>query len=515
MSRLERLSALKYFTSSSYLPLIALLLIVIFVNSPIHSSLWLDETISIWTSQGSFQEVVKKALEYQGQSPLYFVLLGKLHSLTGFSPETLRYISLLMFFGSCYLFYSMVLKGFNEAVAGTALLILLCFDEMLVAAISLRPYSPALLFLLLSIYALFSWMAEDSLKWKFTYFISTTLMIYFHYIFAAALLLHWVIVFAFWASETRISIGSYFKVFALVLFALVPAVYQMVFLLDRSDEITIATVPGVSEILLSIAPAYLLAYVGTSIAFALVMFVPNVKWESDFEPRWWVVVLFWWLAVPVLFALLSVFGGVSLFLQRYFVWCYVGAAFTSALFLHSFKPKHVTGVVMLIFCLMLFYRESNRQWEIEDWKNVARILNENKRFDGATVFLYTGLIEADIPSWLINSSKQEFLKAPFQSYPISQKIVLLPSRFRGERLEEYWDRTVIPELNQAKSIVTLSSVKAWIDSSGQERFVHEDLSSRLKRAGISGRHSSIYSSKTLVMGQWASKAVVLEQVDQQ
>jgi len=52
-----------------------LFLQLLLLRAPLHESLWLDETLSVWVALGSFQEVIERAFLFQGQSPLYFLIL--------------------------------------------------------------------------------------------------------------------------------------------------------------------------------------------------------------------------------------------------------------------------------------------------------------------------------------------------------------------------------------------------------------------------------------------------------
>src|SRR5438876_11332789 len=62
---------------------------------PLSSSLWHDEAGTYWVAKEGFAETVDRAIRYQGQSPLYYLIVWVMLHLGGASEIILRLPSLL------------------------------------------------------------------------------------------------------------------------------------------------------------------------------------------------------------------------------------------------------------------------------------------------------------------------------------------------------------------------------------------------------------------------------------
>src|SRR5262245_11446011 len=68
-------------------------------------SLWLDEFGTLWVIEGSFSQLMERVNAFQGQSPLYYLLVWFFVHLIGESEFTLRLLSLLLGVGTVYGIY--------------------------------------------------------------------------------------------------------------------------------------------------------------------------------------------------------------------------------------------------------------------------------------------------------------------------------------------------------------------------------------------------------------------------
>ena len=106
-------------------------------------SLWLDEFGTLWTIEGDLVLLIRRVFEFQGQSPLYYVLVRLFVHGFGESEVVMRLPSLICGVGTAYLVYKLGERlGGRELGLLAAVLVWLSFP-MVEASANARPYSLA------------------------------------------------------------------------------------------------------------------------------------------------------------------------------------------------------------------------------------------------------------------------------------------------------------------------------------------------------------------------------------
>ena len=120
--------------------------IILFVNLPVQASFWLDESISFWiASSNSVSELWSKVLNFQGQSPLYFLFLRVVLALPGEVETLARVPSLLASLGVGIITFRIFKREMPTIAAVSASIFTLSSDPFLQSFVSARPYGLALL----------------------------------------------------------------------------------------------------------------------------------------------------------------------------------------------------------------------------------------------------------------------------------------------------------------------------------------------------------------------------------
>jgi mannosyltransferase len=130
----------------AYLLAILILMVALWLL-PLRRSLWVDEAGTYWTIKDGLQETLHRALRYQGQSPLYYVLTWLTLAAGGRSEWTLRLPSILAAGGAAFLLYRLGVLLFDRQTGLMAVIALVGLRGVVFAATNARPYALGLLLL--------------------------------------------------------------------------------------------------------------------------------------------------------------------------------------------------------------------------------------------------------------------------------------------------------------------------------------------------------------------------------
>jgi hypothetical protein len=152
--------------------------------------LWIDEYGTSWVvAADSLAGVWQRALEVQGQSPLYYMLVFGFVKILGPGSLALRLPSLLAGLGLLGAGYLTAVRLFADRRVALATLAALALDERLVMySQSARPYSLALLCSCLSFYFYGRMLHDARQRIRLAWLLASAASYYLHYLFGIALL---------------------------------------------------------------------------------------------------------------------------------------------------------------------------------------------------------------------------------------------------------------------------------------------------------------------------------------
>jgi len=459
-----------------------LFLELLVLRAPLHDSLWLDETLSVWVGSAPFREVVNRAFSYQGQSALYFLILGE---VAHFSSDEfiLRLPSLVALLASAVVFFRIMRRWFvpEVCILGTALF--LSIDHVMVAGLSARPYAFALLTALGATLVLLRWAEFGGCCGRLSIWMSLMVAtFYFHYLFSAIAAVHLAFVSFRWARLTNKQRWSFVIAVVGGLIAAVPGLSQLASMSHRTELWDFLGRPSWQQLRHTLLPLGSIIFVGIALVFTRVL--GPYTWKAG----WWrgspanvVPLLIWWLGAPVFFFIHGQLSEHSLYLDRWFLWVAPASCIVVCLLVAGIVERRSRFIVICVAIAFMIFREADRTWQVEDWRGAALVAREEVA--RGPVLLYSGLIELETPSWIEDTTKAPYLGGPFTVYPIGAAPVLLSADPEAEQMLSYREKAIHPALGSAERVLLVSARKS-IESEGKKVYVFDRWSAWLERRGF-------------------------------
>ncbi|MBN8550687.1 MAG: glycosyltransferase family 39 protein [Deltaproteobacteria bacterium] len=416
------------------------LTLIILLQAPLQASLWLDEAVSFWITNDSLRDALHRSFNYQGMSPLYFILLWYARQVFGQSEFMLRLPSLLACAASCGFLYAITRDLFNRYAALLAVLFFICLDSTQKFAFSARPYAAAILCALWSVYALLHWLRGSPRSSQLEYLFATALTIYFQYLYAPIVLIHIAFVLALGRADKTKCKRFFFFILPCLAIALIPGLYQMRMLAQKSSSMQFMVDSSLADLGSAILPMNIIAYLGIAILFSAVYDRPRWVALGESERRSLAVLLLW-LVFPALwlFVYSHVTSG-SLFVDRFYAWSAPAAAILLAWLASHIEPQRCRRNIFLVVAFMAGVRELQHQWNLEDWRGAVAKVNADP--SEGPILTYSGLIESEQLEWFKDPEKSAFLRAPFSPYPLRQESIVLPGSFEDPAATRYIQETL-------------------------------------------------------------------------
>ena len=415
---------------------ITLIIGLLVLRGFLQESLWLDETITAWVTSESLSEAFGRAQQYQGQSPLYYVLLWCWTQVFGVSELALRAPSLLLVLAALAVCFVWLRRKVGLLPAALAVVVLLAIDP-LILALSARPYAAGLFSIVMSLFCFDRGLEENNPRqlWKGAAWLA--LGCYFHFLFAFAGIL---VLLRAGPSLKRVLLPlTLAGVFCL------PLLPQFFSLAARHDSLLFVDPPSFREGLSVLFPMPLL--VQLLMAMGAVLILSGSKnplkhgdpRETLSSCRW---VIGWWL-LPTVFLWLCAHWGVGAFVDRYVIYTFPAVAVLVALAAERWLSKRSQLTLFCAFTLLVAGRYIERTWKIEDWRGGFRALQlgENCARPEQQVLVYSGLVELEQQSWRANRDMWSYLNAPASVY--GQGLSFIPIGLSSDFSKEISNREAV------------------------------------------------------------------------
>lgn len=441
------------------LPIVAAITLIAFllrVWSFWKPELWIDEYGTWWVvAGGSLREVTHRAIDIQGQSPLFYWIVRLSVALFGENAFALRIPSVLAGTAVVFVGWRIAARVFNDArIALVALVVLATNKDLLHFSQDARPYSLAILFASCSFYSFLKlaerWTARDAVL----YAISSAAVFYAHYIFTVALLVQ--AVYVLLRSDLRRAWQRWMLLGAGVALLCIPGLPQLLHLFSRRDELNWIAVEGATATLrhawemilwfvdpIVLGVGLLAAVVTGSVRGALRSKRPRALWG----------LLLLWLLFPILFLTVVPRGfGVALLTPRYLSWIAPAIALlTGGLLALGSRSAISRWLPLSAFLLAVgalefvptFRRSGTFADHVMDHWRAATEFLESRVGPQERVFFATGFVEADLTS----GATPDPTLLSFVSWPVRanlhgervQELLSLPARrlnFVDQRVEQ-------------------------------------------------------------------------------
>lgn len=433
---------------------------------PIFSSFWLDETITAWVVEDGFGRMLRRALDFQPMFPTYYLVAWTAKTLGGQREWVLRLPSLLAMGLASMALARLGTRLFDRETGLLGAMVLAISVPGAYAATDARPYALGLLALVVATLLLVRWLDHGRPAAAAAYVIVAALVVYVHYLFAAALVAH-----VAYALRRRRSVGTITLVVVGLAFLalLLPLLPWFLDTYDRRSSLSMSSgsLRGVAE---AIAPPTILA------ALLVGAFLSGRTLRAETAaPRAgrdeMILLATWALAPPLLLFLASRVTGTGVFASRYLLSALPAIALLAGAGVRMLGPPGARRAVMAIFFFLsvLFVGtivHTTDGGRVEDWRGAARAVNALVEDATTPVLMQSGLIEAGDVGLLRNPAWTPYLAAPAAPYPIDGELIAAPfgiSDPERDYLEEVSGRLVASERFVVVAHAGEPAVLGWIE----------------------------------------------------
>jgi len=467
--------------------------------------LWIDEYGTWWVAAGSsWTEAAERANRFQGQSPIYYLIVRLFIELLGDGPFSLRLPSVLFGIAALTVVYPLAMRIFqNSHVAISSVAVFAVSERITWYSQIARPYSLALFLSLLSFWFFLGVLQTERKTCKVGYILSTALIVYAHYLFGFVIIIQ--LAYLLWVSGWRQVLSkSWVLSFSLIAFFVLPITEQFIDLIARRH-----TLNWMSDLHLSLFVSLAIDFLYGS--FSLLTLVPTVlvaillgfKWEEQYKPetRAKLRLPVMWLTIPFLtFIVLPKLFGIRLFAPRYLLFAYPAVFFLMAWFMSNLRvtdgkkwiPLGLFLTLTLTFTSVPAAREGGTfsYWDAHGWDKAANVLAASYLKDDV-IALRTGFVEADLMA--ANNDRRDmvsYLNWPIVAHLDKQrqyKIVILPYRL-NETTQTY--------LNTLREQVS-KHPRVWIV--GEEKSVNLFRNTLTSKSGYQIAHQSAHGKVGLIL----------------
>jgi hypothetical protein len=426
-----------------------------------------DELLSVWVSSNGLGDAVSRAQAYQGNSPLYFVLLWAWRAVAGSSELALRLPSVLCLVGAAWHLAKMAaeLDGRRWLPGLVAVLVLVTDPEATLAATTARPYALLLLAVVLSTRALLHFLHGGTWRAGLVWVLAAATALLMSPFASLALVAH-VTVMVDAARGRRITpAGSPIPqversiwlrrlpaLGALGAIAVLPLGPQVVALAGRRDEIVTAAVPDVAVLVTALIPLALVASLAVGIAAG--------GWRGGWAASDPVLrMICAWAFGPIISTwVISNVTGTSIWVERYRIAAVPGIALLVALAIGRIDRSRGRAIACGALVVLLLWSASdvvglNRH----GWREAVDWARHETAGEVVTIAIDSDLVElqnlelVDDPDW------RAYLSGPIGHYGLPGEIIVLP-KGAGDDVRVHQQTTVESLTRGGNTVVLISRV---------------------------------------------------------
>lgn len=410
-----------------------LMLLICAARLPWSEGLWLDETLSAWTVSAGLVDAWDRALRFQTQSPLFYLIEWSVVSVFGSSEVSLRAISIVTALASLWVVSILAWRLSGQRAAGMyASGFLLGCDVFQIGSITARPYALATLCALISILMAYSLRERYSIWRAMMWSVATVLTWYAHYLFIVAAVGNLLL----WARE-RALLRRMLPWIIGAAFACTPGFLHFLQLRERSAGLFFTGLPSVTDVLGDIVSMPLMV---AAILGALIGYIWDARVRFDARSKAALLSLLPYIILPpVCFGALAIVGGGAVWLPRYWEWQVGVLSIVLAIALGCIEGARYRALALMTTAFFVITRAGLQVWHSEGWDRVGHMAQKHS----GPVLLFSGLIEAET---MVSKGKPEFeeyLRSPLSTYGRSHEVAVLRLSATDEELRALLARPVL------------------------------------------------------------------------
>lgn len=417
---------------------------------PIGSSLWLDEAGTTWVIKDGFGAAFDRSLEFQGQSPLYYIVALIAMKIGGANEVALRIPSILAAAAGAYLLYRLGTRILDRRSGLVAAAVFVTYGSVSFAATDARPYALALLCTIAATLALVRWLDEGRPSDHAAYVILAALTIYVHYLFALMLVAHAVYALSR-RSTTTVSLRRMVATPPMIALACVPLLPQFLVLWRRGPSLSWTGEPSARS--LAVVLVQPLVLFGAGVAMWRLA-AGRTSARGPLGPVA-VMLLSWAIAAPVVTYVISAVSTVKLFDPRYFLSALPATPLLVAWAIREMRPA-ILSVVVAGALFVATGISTGTQHAPEPWRAAVAAANRALPSTDAPVLVNSGFIESQQIEWLTNRKKASFVLAPVTFYAAKGRAIAMPFKMSPEG-DAYVDALADRELRTSDGFVMITN----------------------------------------------------------
>ena len=463
---------------------------------PLGSSFWVDETGTAFVVHYGAQHP-SFAVAPQVPESIYYVLPRSAEKLLGFSEIAYRLPSLLLMGLALWIVARLAARLIHPDAAWFAVFAALALTGFDGQAADARPYALGTATAALGVWFLVRWLDTAAWRYAAAFAAMAALLWRVHLLFAPFYL-----VFAIYAvvriarAKSPVRWPQAAAVTLAVALALVPVALRAYSLLRQAGAHVIVAPPTLRDLANSLKYGLLVvAGVGAWLARR----IAGRSWRSPAPPASGedsVLILCYWLCLPVCLLVLSLITGSSIFVSRYYSPALAGTALAATLWAsrslgeQAWKP----AAAILGAGALLMAGQWNRVWpehQKSDWRGAAREVRLLAPGPATPVICPSPFVEARPPVWTPDYRLPGFLYAHLAVYPLAGRLLLFPFDDSPEA-EAYAEGLARTTLAGAQRFVIYGGA-------GQAGFWWKRLAASPELAGWSSRRMGDFGDVTVVL----------------
>jgi hypothetical protein len=402
----------------------------------IRAPLWLDETVSIYLTQGGFAGIMSR--QVWPDAPTYSCLLWLWTKAVGMGEIALRISSILPMLGAVYLLYRAARELFDRDVALIAAIVFCLHPIIIFASIDIRPYAFAALAVNASILALVH-LRHNRSNWLAALFgLSAACIVQFQLLFAVilpALAVCFVVLKIGDRKTLWRQLGIALVVFAL---AFLPVIPRLQYMAHTSGTHVFSPAPS----LLELGSTLTLKGLAGIFVVAVLVAAATRRIDRRSHREGGTILLCTSLAlVPILLLYgLSVGTSIHVFVPRYRLVAVPGIALCWALMASwiDSRPLRLLVCATIVAATGFIYLTTPflKQHQYS-WKYALEFVEKNASADGAPVLICSDIPESDHMTMPVGPAIMESgILPPLSYYQLGVPVTPLPRALNDEAMRD-------------------------------------------------------------------------------
>jgi mannosyltransferase len=412
------------------------------------SSLWLDETGTVWAIRGTLTETVKRAFQPGQPSVLFSIVVWLTVAIGGLKEVTLRIPSLVAALIAAICVYRLARRLCDPEGSILAAGLFATYGTVVFAATDARPYALALMCEVLALLMLVKWCETGRLLWGVACVLLTALAVYFHYLCVTVLLLG-PLYLTLQDRTARPRKPHLWGMSALLGFLLLLLAPHAMMLWRLRREHSFSGMPEIRDLLDAFVYYRLAGGIVIGLVVTRFLFPELAIRRPTLLTKPHAFLLAWYLGPIIILLLISLFSEAKLFVPRYYIWGVPGLAILAASIISGVQPAPARRIVGLLILMTFCARRipiGDAAHGGQDWRSAMQTAQTVMQRSDATLLLRSGFPETPMEALGDGSAIEEPLMAPLAMYPVSGKVVMAPcwlDEADRVRLEEVVSRLLL------------------------------------------------------------------------